>query len=348
MIGRKMKNRNLLLVIGLSLLLTTGAIAQFETEVSGIGTNAATFLEIGVGGRAMAMGGAYAAVANDPTALYYNPAGIVWLQGMQVEIMHNEWLVGTKHQFVGFVTPIPFLTSSIGISFLNLDYGDQPVRTVERPEGTGEMYSARDYAVALTYALALTDRFSFGMSGKFISQRIWSESGHALALDLGIFYNTLLNGLKVGVSMSNFGNEISLYGRNLDSTVDPDPENENIDKVPVSYKTGAYPLPLLFRFGLSYEKNLGSLGNALITMDLNHPSNSTESINLGAEYGLGGTFFIRGGYENLFEKDHVNGLTFGGGVDYVKPGSIGYRIDYAYTDWGILENSHRFSIGFIF
>jgi len=348
MIGNNMKSVYIILVFGLILILTTGVSAQFETEVSGVGTNAATFLEIGVGARAMAMGGSYVAVANDPTALFYNPAGIVWLKGVQVELMHNEWLVGTKHEFVGVVFPIPFFTSSIGFSFINLDYGEQPVRTVERPEGTGETYSARDYAVALSYALALTDRFSFGMSGKYINQRIWSETGHSMALDLGIFYNTVVKGLRLGISMSNFGNEISLYGRNLDSTIDPDEKNENVDKVPISYKTGAYPLPLLFRFGISYEKSLGSLGRTLITMDLNHPSNSTESINIGAEYGLGGTFFIRGGYENLFEKDHINGLTFGGGVDYVKPGSIGYRVDYAYTDWGVLNNSHRFSIGFVF
>lgn len=348
MTGKNRKNIELLLVLGSILLFSTGVFAQFETEVSGVGTNAATFLEIGVGARAMAMGGSYVSVANDPTALFYNPAGIVWLKGMQVEISHNQWLVGTKHDFVGAVFPIPFFTSSIGISFLNLDYGEQPVRTVERPEGTGETYSARDYAVALSFAMALTDRFSFGMSGKYINQRIWSETGNAMALDLGIFYNTIVKGLRLGISMSNFGNQIRLYGRNLDSTVDPDEKNENIDRVAVNYKTEAYPLPLLFRFGISYEKNLGSLGRALITMDLNHPSNSTESINLGAEYGLGGIFFIRGGYENLFEKDQINGLTLGGGVDYVKPGSIGYRIDYAYSDWGILSNSHRFSIGFVF
>ena len=343
-----MKSIKIIQVFGLILLFSTGIFAQFETEVSGIGTNAATFLEIGVGARAMAMGGSYAAVANDPTALYYNPAGIVWLRGMQVEVQHNEWLVGTKHDFIGLVLPIPFMTSSIGISLINLDYGEQPVRTVERPTGTGEQYSARDYAVSLSYALALTDRFSFGMTGKYISQRIWSEKGSAMALDLGIFYNTTVEGLKLGISMSNFGNKISLYGRNLDTTVDPDDKNENVDRVPVSYKTSAYALPLLFRVGISYEKSLGRLGNALITMDLNHPSNSTESINVGGEYGFGGTFFIRGGYENLFEKDHINGLTFGGGVDYQIPGSIGYRIDYAYTDWGILENSHRFSLGFVF
>jgi len=321
---------------------------QFETEVSGVGTNAATFLEIGVGARAMAMGGAYAAVADDPTALYYNPAGIVWQDGIQVEFMHNDWLVRTKRDFVGAVLPMPFLSSSIGLSFMSLDYGEQSVRTVERPEGTGENYSARDLAVALTFALALTDRFSFGASGKYINQKIWHESGSAVALDLGIYYNTSVKGLRLGLSMCNFGNNISLQGRDRDTTVDPDEKNENIDRVPVEYKTGSYPLPLLFRFGIAYEKEMGVFGSALISMDVQHPSNSTESINLGAEYGFGGIFFIRGGYENLYEKDSINGLTFGGGIDYYKPGSLGVRFDYAYSDWGILQNSQRFSVGLIF
>ena len=323
--------------------------AQYELDVSGVGTNAATFLEIGVGARAMAMGGAYAAVANDPTALYYNPAGIVWINGAQIELMHNEWLAETKYDFVGVVMPMPFLNSSFGVSFITLDYGEQPVRTVERPEGTGEKWSSRDYAVALTYALALTDRFSFGASGKYIHQKIWHEKGSSVALDLGIYYNTMVKGLRLGLSMSNFGNEISLKGRDLDSTVDPDDKNENIDRVPVEYKTGSYAIPLLFRFGIAYEKELGLLGSSILfSMDVNHPSNSTESINLGAEYGFAGIFYFRGGYENLFEKDGINGLTFGGGIDYFKPGRMGFRVDYAYSDWGILDSCHRFSIGIAF
>jgi len=222
------------------------------------------------------------------------------------------------------------------------------VRTVERPEGTGELWDARDYAVGLTWALALTDRFSFGLTGKYVSQKIWHETGSAMALDLGIHYNTMLKGLKLGLAMCNFGNEIGLRGRDLDTSVDPDEKNENIDRVPAEYKTGSYPLPLLFRFGIAYERDLGRLGTALVTVDVNHPSNSTESVNLGAEYGFASLFYLRGGYANLFEKDKSNGLTLGGGLDYYRRGSMGFRIDYAWSDWGILEESHRFSVGILF
>lgn len=320
------------------------------TGVSNVGTSAAAFLEIGVGARAMAMGGAYVAVANDPSALYYNPAGIVWMDNIQVEFMHNKWLVDTNYDFIGATVPLPFMRTSVGASLIMLNYGEQPVRTVEEPEGTGEIYGARDYAVALSTAIAFTSHFSFGISGKYINQKIWNESGSAFALDLGIFYSTPVNGLRLGMSMSNFGGQLRLQGRDLDTTKDPDDENQNVDRIPAAYNTNGYDLPLLFRAGISYQRDLGAFGSFMLAGDLNHPSNTTESINLGVEYGYAGIFFLRAGYENLFEEDAINGLTLGGGIDYFEPGRsrVGFRIDYAYSDWGILESAHRFSVGVIF
>jgi hypothetical protein len=345
-----MKRIILIFAICFALMFSANIYSQtsFETEVSAVGINAATFLEIGVGARAMAMGGSYVAVANDPTALYYNPSGIVWMKGIQVEVMHNEWFVDSDYDFIGLVVPLPFLDSSIGLSVITLGYGEQAVRTVDRPEGTGQTYDARDYAIALTWAKALTDRFSFGMSGKFINQRIWNESGNAAAVDFGIFYHTGIKGLRIGFNMSNFGTTIRIKGRDLHSTIDPDDQNQNVDRVPVEYRTSSYPLPLIFRAGMSYERRLGTFGSALITMDVNHPSHAPESINVGAEFGFGSMFFIRGGYENLFEKNAINVPTIGGGVDYYRTGTMGFRIDYAYSDWGILDHSHRFSVGIIF
>ena len=100
---------------------TLMAQSEFREEVSGVGTNAANFLEIGVGARAMAMGGTYAAIANDPTALFYNPAGAAWVNGVQMELMHNNWLVDTKHDFVGIVVPLDFYNSALGLSVISLD-----------------------------------------------------------------------------------------------------------------------------------------------------------------------------------------------------------------------------------
>jgi hypothetical protein len=321
---------------------------QFVANVSGVGTGAASFLEIGVGARAMAMGGAYGAVANDATALYWNPAGIAWIGNIQCELSHNKWLVGTYHDFAAIVIPMPSLRSTIGLSYNSLDYGDELVRTVERPEGTGETFSGRDVAVTLSYGIAFTDRFSFGFSGKYVAQRIWSETGSAMAMDVGIFYNTVVKGLRLGACVSNFGSKVELRGRHIRTIVDPDLGVENYDRVPVNYKTGEFSLPLLFRVGISYERKFGSFGQVLVAMDVNHPSFATESINLGMEYGFANMFYLRAGYENLFERDNINGLTFGGGIDIVRHGMMGIRVDYCWADWGVLDNAQRFSLGLVF
>ncbi|CAG0952203.1 hypothetical protein ARNL5_00193 [Anaerolineae bacterium] len=320
----------------------------FQTNVSAVGTSAAAFLEIGVGARAMGMGGAYAAVSNDASALYWNPAGLAWIPGVEVEATHNAWLLGSNHDFVGVVVPVASIRSAIGISFVTLGFGDQAVRTVDRPEGTGETYDARDMAIGLSYAFALTDRFAFGVTAKFVTQRIWFESGSAFGVDLGIFYATPVEGLRLGISMSNFGTALTLDGNNLASTTSPDKTVQTFDRAPVRYATSAGSLPVLFRGGLAYELPIGELGSALVTADVNHPSNATESINTGIELGFKNFFFLRGGYMGLFERDRVSGLTLGAGIDWRDEAQgFGIRVDYAWADWGILKDAQRITIGVV-
>lgn len=321
----------------------------FVTNVSGVGTDAATFLELGVGARAVAMGGAYAAVANDVSALYWNPAGIVWNNHFQIEVVHEQWFLNTSHDFAGVVVPLPSLNSTIGVSFITLGFGNQPVRTVNYPQGTGEYYDARDIAIGLSYAIAITDRFSFGITGKYINQRIWHESGSAMAIDLGIFYSTVVKGLRLGFSMSNFGTSIQLSGRDLDNIVNPDATVSTYDRVPVQYITQPAPLPLLFRAGISYSKKIGRFGSILISTDVNHPSDARESVDLGAELGFGNMFYLRGGYNHLFEMNSQSGLTLGAGIDwYNTQQTFGAKIDYSWADWGILNSTQQFSVGIIF
>ena len=348
----KIQQKTILLVILFAWLFSISAYAQtkgetasrFVRNVSGTGTTAAAFLQIGVDARAMSMGGAFTSLATDVSALYWNPAGIAWAPRMEATFSHSDWLADTNYDYVGMVVPIYAFNSAVGLSFYSLGYDDQPVRTVKQPNGTGEFYGARDIALGLSYAISLTDRFSFGMTAKYIQQRIWSESGSAFGMDIGIFYHTMLKGLRLGASMSNFGSEISLHGRNLRTIKDPDETVSNYDRVPVDYTTSSFPLPLLFRFGISYQTKFGNYNSFAISADVLHPNNRTESINFGVEYGLGEMFFLRAGYQNLFERDSINGLTAGGGVAYSIRGSMGFRLDYSWSDWGFLQNAQRFTL----
>ena len=351
-----MKSFLFIIFIGLFFVLFTNTnIAQekngsyeFVTDVSGVGTSAAPFLEIDAGARATSLGGAYTSVANDVSALYWNPAGIAWNPGFQIEFTHSPWLADISYNFFGITQQISAINSSIGFSLISLDYGEQVVRTVDRPEGTGETYSASDMALAVSFATALTDRFSFGITAKYVTQKIFSAEGSAFAVDVGVFYNTMLKGLRLGASVSNFGSQIQLSGRHLTTIVDPDPTVDNFDRVPVSYKTGKYDLPLLFRAGISYQRDFGNFAEALLSVDLNHPSHATESISMGLELGFFHTFYIRTGYKNMFERDSIVGLSFGAGIDYKIKGSLGIRFDYSWTDWGVLKSAQRFSVALVF
>ena len=113
---------------------------------SKVGTTALPFLGISVGPRATAMGSAFAGVAADATSLYYNPGGAAQLNTSQFMIAHTDWLVGTNFNWLGFVFKLD-PNNAIGISFTQLDYGEEQVTTVSQPEGTGERWGAADMAI---------------------------------------------------------------------------------------------------------------------------------------------------------------------------------------------------------
>lgn len=338
-----------LLIFGLFNDMFAQKDATSVSAGTNIGTSAAAFLEIGVGARAQAMGGAFVSLADDATAMYWNPAGIGRISGFQATFIHVNWLLDTNYDYTGIVTPIGGIFI-LGVNTIVFGSGEQPVRVIGQEEGTGEFYSAQDLAVGITLALRLTDRFSFGINTKFINQRIWNSSANGFAVDVGGLYKTQLEGLQMGFSISNFGTDMRLSGRDLRNVIDPDILNEGVEKIPVSYETDSFTLPLLFRFGVSYKQSIFSEGSDLtFAMDLLHPNNDEESINLGAEYLMFDTFALRAGYRSLFLRDRTSGMSFGGGLIVSPLGSnMDIAIDYGYVDWGLLNAVHNFSLGLMF
>ena len=152
-----------ILTIASLAIFSANSIAQLIPVLGGqrAGTSSAQFLKIGVGGRATAMGDAFVAVADDATALYWNPAGIVQFEKSQLTLSHIDWLVDIKHEFIGYVHKFNS-TSSIGFQFTSLHTQDMPVTTEFQPRGTGEYFTFGDILFGVTYATKLTDKFSFG------------------------------------------------------------------------------------------------------------------------------------------------------------------------------------------
>ena len=314
-------------------------------NVSNKGTVSAAFLEIGVGARAEALGGAYTAQAGHVEMIYWNPAGLAYLDGLAVSLSHTEWLAEMSFDFLSVATPLPFFNAVMAASFTTLAVPQQLVRTVAEPEGTGETYNAQDYAVNVSVSARLIPSFSIGLSGKYIRQRIWTESASQFALDVGVYYETPLRGLVLGSSISNFGPDLHMQGRHLTNVLDPDPVNRGIENVPVGYETDSFSLPQIFRFGVSYLVPLSQNNRVAMGIDMIHPTGSTEGINMGLEYGFHNLLFLRAGYQNLYERGAVNGLTLGGGLHYVLRDRSRFAFDYAYSYWGILQRVHRISLG---
>ena len=321
---------------------------EFVTNVSNKGTVAAAFLEIGVGARPVAMGGTYVAESGRMEMIYWNPAGLAYMEGLGVSFSHAEWLAETNHEFFTLAKELPFMRSVAAASIVALSVPPQPVRTVLMPEGTGETYTAQDYAVSLSVATMLIPVFSVGLTTKYISQRIWTESAGQLALDVGVHYKTPLPGLALGASISNFGPDMRLSGKNLTNIIDPDVVNRGIENIPVEYKTDGFPLPQIFRFGASYSRPLPGRGQVVALASLMHPTGSTESMSVGLEYGFNNLVFFRAGYQNLFERDAISGLTLGAGLQYILRRRHTFAFDYAYANWTILQKVHRVSLSMSF
>jgi len=332
----------------ISFILLNLVQAQNEGNVSKVGTTAAPFLEIEVGSRAIGMGGAFVAIANDATAIYWNPAGLSRISKIEATLVHTNWLVGTNFDFVGVVLPLGYF-GSIAINVTSFSIDEMVVRTVQRPEGTGEKFSVGDLSAGLSYAKNLTDRFSIGVNAKYISQRIWHMKATGVAFDVGTLFKTQFNDMIIGMSISNFGASLKMEGKDVFVNYDEAPQfGGSNDRIPAYKLTDKFPLPLLFRVGLAMDILNTNNSKLTIAIDAAHPNNNTEYVNLGMEYIFRNQVAMRFGYKNLFTLDTEEGLTAGVGTKLTLAGGVALKIDYAYQELGRLENAQRFSLGFEF
>ena len=175
-------------------------LGQFDNA----GTSAANFLKIGVGGRAAAMGGAITGQVDDPTSLFWNPAGIANANGIEIAVNHTDWIFDFTHSYFAAVLPAGRV-GHFGLSINYLNLGKMERTTELEPEGDGTSFSASDVAIGLAYAKKMSDRFNFGVQLKIIQESISFSSANALAIDVGSQYITRFSGLKLGMSITNFG-----------------------------------------------------------------------------------------------------------------------------------------------
>lgn len=340
----KMK-KIILSTLGLLLVLSSMSIAKSVTKA---GTTAAGFLAIDVGSRGTAMGSAYVSVANDATAMYWNPAGIARLNNFEAVFSNSRWIADLTFNFAGIVFPIENV-GNLGLNATFLTMAEQIERTtIASPDGTGEYFDAGSYAFGLSYARNLTERFSIGFNVKYINERMYHSTAYGFALDVGALFDTNFQGLKLGMSISNYGTKMKLDGFDTQVQHDIAPSiHGNNANINARLETNSYDLPLMFRFGISMDVLKGLYkSNFILSADALHPSDDYEYVNLGAEYILYEIFSLRAGYKELFSEDTEQGLTLGAGIRYNISGATTIFFDYSYIDFGVFSDIHMFNIGF--
>lgn len=326
------------------ILLFLSGIALCQ-EVSKVGTTAAPFLQFGVGSRASAMGGTFTAVANNAEAIYWNPAGIDTYSDNDATFHYSDWFADMTYYYGGGVLHLDGV-GSFGISVTSLSTPEVEITTVDDPDGIGSKYDAADLCLGVSYAKMLTDRFSFGITGKYISRRIYHMNADALAFDLGVIYTMPWEQVKLGMSLLNLGSKLQLTGSDNMVYVDLDPRFEgNNTQILAALRTKEWALPMSIRFGLSYNAIESEQHHLLIAADYIHPNDNFSSVNVGGEYGFMNLFFIRAGYRDLFleQEETVYGLTLGGGIKFNL-----LSFDYSYMEMKYFDYIQQFTVNIKF
>jgi hypothetical protein len=297
-----------------------------------IGSVAGQFLEVNLHVRNMGMGNAATSLVHGSSAVLINPAGLAEYRpegGIDSYMSYVKWPADISFGTVGIATDVGNM-GRIGMHAVYVNYADEIRTTPDMPFGDGT-FSIGGMSLGLSYSRFLTDKFSFGVTIKHVSEN-YDESGYGqLAWDIGTLYRTSFHNLKIGMSILNFSREAQFDGTYLDYS---DPIKYAVND---SSEYGSWPLPMTFRTGLSMDVwQSGSL-NAIVSMDMIHSNNNDELYALGTEINYLKKFDIRAGYQIGTD---IQGLSFGAGFQLMESLSL----DYAFNAMEYFGPRHRFGL----
>lgn len=277
-----------------------------------IGSTGAQFLKLSTSARAAGMGEAFCGVGDDINTMYYNPAGLFLIKDSQIAFMHTEWFQDIKYEYLGYCRPTNWGVFGIGGMHLHMDSMDRTIETGEAPgdykkDGT---FTSSDISLILSLANRLPKKIYVGGNLKLIYQANDDEAVNAYAFDLGLLYK-IRDKINLGLCLQNIGPEVKFIERE--------------DPLPLNLKAGVAYRLLKDRVLLAQDINL------LIEED-------RLDWSFGAEYWHRDMFSLRAGYRTGFS--HLeSGINAGLGFRWG-----GFGLDYSYTPYGKLGDTHRFSI----
>jgi len=322
------------LTILLALCCSIAPVSAQELGEQRIATSMMTFLKIGVGARAVAMGEAFTPVADDATTLFWNAAGLALLREKRVHFSHTEWPADIDYDNAMMTFPLPQWDMGVGIQVASL-------RTVmdftseQEPLPHGRTFSYSDFLVGIGLAREFTDRFSFGFNLKYVREDLGRDVGgsiiHSWAADVGTMFHLPYRNFRMTMAWSNMGPDYQPPGGFVSTPPGSDPVN-------VRYQ-GFSPASV-FAFGASIEPFRNRYYSLLTTLQFDHPADTAERLKVGGELWLGNILALRSGYNPRSDEMRFSaGFGIRGGF-----GQNILHIDYAYTDGNALGRIDRFSV----
>lgn len=291
--------KNLLLILIVLALLVNVVLAGDAGQES--------LFITGTGARALGMGGAFTSVADDASAVFYNPAGLGLIANQEFTLMHATFFEGTQYNYAGWVYPT-LKSGGFGIGLMRVGTDDITRRNNYVDIGN---FGFSNLQLLLSYGNRIHENISLGTNFKIVYQSIDHYSDYGLALDFGIKAK-LTKHLSTGfIARDIIPAEIKL----------------------ISTKES---FPTSIAGGLSYENNFeNEMIDFTAAFEIEKSENRSLKVHTGSELTFSNRYSLRAGYDR-------DNLSFGLGYIYNN-----LLIDYTYKVLDYIEDSHRFSLSFL-
>ncbi len=200
------------------------------SPVLGAGTTGASFLDIPTGAGPAAMGSAYTALAMDAYAPIWNPAGLGFIDSIQIAGQHLSYLQSTHDEFLSAVYPLGFPANQGerkrkgGVAFSAQYLGSGDITQTDGAGNTTGSYSDNFGAYSLAYGKEIYDRLALGLTAKWIHATLADVNASAYAVDFGALYR-FSEKIDFGTTLTNLGSHLTFLSTG--------------DSLPLTFKVGA-------------------------------------------------------------------------------------------------------------